>query len=63
MTDIKAAAAVEVVLKNGVTYTLPQILAPFATPVAMAARRNAIRGFNKLCHQDVANCQGTSHAH
>lgn len=63
LTDIKAAAAVEVVLKNGVTYTLPQILAPFATPVAMAARRNAIRGFNKLCHQDVANCQGTSHAH
>ena len=63
LADLKAAAAVEVVLKNGVTYTLPQILAPFSTPTAMAARRDAIRGFNRLCHRDVANCQGASHAH
>ena len=63
LADLKAAAAVEVVLKNGVTYTLPQILAPFSTPTAMAARRDAIRGYNRLCHRDVANCQGASHAH
>ena len=63
LVDLKAAAAVEYVMKNGVTYTLPEILAPFRTPAALAARRSAIHAYNKMCHNSAANCQGAAHAH
>ncbi len=38
VADLKNAAKVEYVMKNGVTYTQAQILAPFKTPLAMSAR-------------------------
>lgn len=49
LQDLKAAARVEVVVKNGIPYTLPQILAPFRTPQALAQRKKALVAYRKLC--------------
>jgi Tol biopolymer transport system component len=59
LDDLKAAANVEYVIKNGNAYTEAQILAPFKTPLALAARRNAIVAYNKRCRQNVAACGET----
>jgi Tol biopolymer transport system component len=64
LDDLKAAANVEYVIKNGNAFTQAQILAPFKTPLALAARRNAILAYNKLCRQNAAHCGETgNHAH
>ncbi|NUZ04241.1 amidohydrolase family protein [Piscinibacter koreensis] len=62
LTDIKAAAAVEVVVKNGITYTLPQILAPFRTPQALAERKKALESYARMCHAK-GECEVLGHAH
>ena len=62
LTDLKNAANVEYVVKNGVTYSLSQILAPFKTPLALAARRKAIYAYNKLCAKDAQSCETGAHA-
>jgi adenine deaminase len=49
LTDLRAAANVEVVMKNGRAYTLAEILAPFSTPAA-------------LCRADPHNCADMNHA-
>lgn len=59
LTDLKAAANVEIVIKNGNAYTQAQILAPFRTPLAMAARRNAILAYNRACRRDRMQCGDT----
>jgi hypothetical protein len=59
LDDLKAAANVEYVIKNGNVFTEAQILAPFRTPLALAARRNAILAHNKLCRQNAAHCGET----
>jgi Tol biopolymer transport system component len=56
LSDLKAAANVEIVVKNGNAYTKAQILAPFQTPLAMAARRNAILAYNRACRRDHTQC-------
>ena len=56
LEDLKAAANTEYVIKNGNVFTQAQILAPFKTPLALAARRKAILAYNKLCKADAANC-------
>jgi Tol biopolymer transport system component len=56
LADLKAAANVELVIKNGNAYTQAQILAPFRTPLAMAARRNAILAYNRACRRDATQC-------
>lgn len=66
LQDLKAAAKVEVVVKNGITYTLPQILAPFRTPQALAERKRALAAFAKMCggkraHEEA--CGVGAHAH
>jgi len=56
LADLKAAANVELVVKNGNAYTQAQILAPFRTPLAMAARRTAILAYNRACRRDATQC-------
>ena len=56
LQDLKYAAAVHYVVKNGVVYTLDEIIAPFKSPVQMAARRKALVAFDKACKEDSRNC-------
>jgi Tol biopolymer transport system component len=56
LDDLKNAANVEYVLKNGNVYTQAQILSPFQTPLALSARRRAILAYNKLCKADPHQC-------
>ena len=66
LEDLKAAANVRYVVKNGITTTVDEILAPFKTPVVLAQRRRAMEAYRKMCagarHED-AGCQITTHAH
>jgi Tol biopolymer transport system component len=62
LTDLKAAANVELVVKNGNSFTQAQILAPFRTAQALAARRSAILAYNRACRIDAASC-GVSGMH
>jgi Tol biopolymer transport system component len=61
LADLKAAANVEYVVKNGVTLTLPQILAPFRTTMALAQRKAAIQAHNKMCKGKDEHCGAVSH--
>lgn len=64
LQDLKAAANVEYVIKNGRVFSLAQILAPFKTPVAMKARAKAIAAYKKLCGKHAHACDAsTTHAH
>jgi Tol biopolymer transport system component len=56
LADLTAAANVEVVMKNGNVFTQEQILAPFRTPQALAARRIAIAAYDKACRRNRAEC-------
>jgi Tol biopolymer transport system component len=56
LTDLRAAANVEVVMKNGRAYTLAEILAPFSTPAAVAARRDALAAYQARCRSHPAEC-------
>jgi hypothetical protein len=50
------------VVKNGVVYTLDQIIAPFKSPAQLAARRKALVAFDKACKQDSQNCFVEAHS-
>ncbi|AWG45825.1 hypothetical protein AM586_15230 [Massilia sp. WG5] len=56
LSDLRAAANVEVVMKNGRAYTLAEILAPFSTPAAPAARRDAVAAYQARCRSHPAEC-------
>jgi hypothetical protein len=56
LTDLRAAAAVEVVMKNGRAFTQAEILAPFRTPAALAARREALAAYQARCRSHPAEC-------
>ena len=56
LDDLKYAAAVRYVVKNGVAYSLDLIMAPFKSSAQLAARRNALVAFEKACKQDASNC-------
>ena len=65
LADLKAAADVRMVVKNGVTITLDAILAPFKTPVALAQRQEALRAYRSMCggaKADAPGCQMMAHA-
>ena len=62
LEDLKDAAAVRYVVKNGVVYTLEQIIAPFKSPVQLAARRKALVGFDKACKENSQNCFVEAHS-
>lgn len=64
LEDLRAAANVEYVIKNGNVFTQAQILAPFRTPQALTARHRALEGYEKMCGQDGEKCAGEGdHAH
>jgi Tol biopolymer transport system component len=56
LTDLRAAANVEVVMKNGRAFTQAEILAPFTTPAALAARREALAAYQARCLSHPAEC-------
>ncbi len=62
LQDVKNAANVEMVVKNGNVITLTQILAPFRTPVALAARKAALVAYAKRCSRNPDECDQTAHA-
>ena len=43
LADVRAAAAVRLVLLGGVPHTVDELLAPFAAPVPAAAPRHDVR--------------------
>lgn len=68
LADLKAAANVRYVLRNGVTLSLDEIIAPFKTPVMLAQRRKALLAYQQMCGSNAgtnhsAACQTTGHAH
>jgi Tol biopolymer transport system component len=56
LADLRAAAAVQYVIKNGHTYTQGEILAPFSTPAALAARRDNLAAYAARCRAEPAEC-------
>ena len=64
LADLRAAADVRFVVKNGRVITLPEILAPAQTPAQLEARRQALAAQEKLCRDEPDHCaQGGGHAH
>jgi Tol biopolymer transport system component len=61
LNDLRAAAAVEVVMKNGRAYTLAEILAPFSTPAALAARRDSLAAYQARCRSHPDECAEDGH--
>jgi len=62
VADLKNASKVQYVLKNGVTYSLTQILAPFKTPLALSERRKAIYAYQRECKRNPHACETGIHA-
>lgn len=62
LADLRAAAAVEVVMKNGRAYTQGEILAPFSTPAALAARRHNLAAYLARCKAVPGEC-AQDHGH
>ncbi|KQQ97368.1 amidohydrolase family protein [Massilia sp. Leaf139] len=65
LADLRAAADVRLVVKNGRVYTQDEILAPARTPAQLAARKLALAAQEKLCREAPQHCEGEggSHAH
>jgi imidazolonepropionase-like amidohydrolase len=65
LADLRAAADVRLVVKNGRVYTLDEILAPARTPAQLAARRLALQAQEKLCREEPRHCEAEEggHAH
>lgn len=61
MADLKNAAKVES-LKNGVTYSQAQILAPFKTPLALSNQRKALYAYTRECIRNPHACEVGIHA-
>lgn len=56
LADLRAAAAVQWVMKNGRVWSQAEILAPFATPQALAARRDALAAYQARCRSHPSEC-------
>ncbi|MEW6760021.1 MAG: amidohydrolase family protein [Pseudomonadota bacterium] len=64
LADIRAAAAVQFVVKNGRVITVDEILAPARTPQQLAARRQALAAQEAYCRTEPVHCaEGGGHAH
>jgi len=64
LLDLRAAAAVQVVLKNGRVFTQDDILAPARTPAQIEALRLALAAQEKLCRDEPEHCEEPGgHAH
>ena len=57
LADLRAAADVAYVMKNGRTYTLPEILAPFRTPAAVRAKEAAVSAYRARCAAHPRECE------
>lgn len=64
LADLRAAAAVQVVMKNGRAWTQEEILAPFRTPAALAARQDSLAAYAARCRAQPQECaEDGEHAH
>jgi len=64
LQDLKAAADVRLVIKNGRVYTQDEILAPARTKEQVEARRLALQAQEGLCRAQPQHCEtGEGHAH
>ncbi|WP_192805136.1 amidohydrolase family protein [Noviherbaspirillum aerium] len=63
LADLKTAANVEYVMKNGLNFSVGQILEPFKTPAAIAARKKSLIAYRILCAKDHNDCGHGMHAH
>ncbi|HBZ07500.1 MAG TPA: hypothetical protein DEP03_14365, partial [Massilia sp.] len=64
LADLRAAADVRLVIKNGRVFSNDEILAPARTPEQLAARRLALEAQEKLCRDDPHHCdEPGGHAH
>lgn len=64
LADIRAAAAVQYVVKNGRVITVDEILAPARTPQQLEARRQALAAQERFCREEPVHCaEGGGHAH
>ncbi len=66
LEDINAAADVRYVVKNGVSSSIEDILAPFTTPAAKQRRAEAIANHRIRCATGVASeaeCLLEAHEH
>lgn len=64
LADLRAAADIRLVIKNGRPFTIDEILAPARTPEQLAARRLALEAQEKLCRDEPHHCEEAgAHAH
>ncbi|MEC4720023.1 amidohydrolase family protein [Noviherbaspirillum sp. CPCC 100848] len=63
LVDLKTAANVEYVMKNGFNYSVGQILEPFKTPAAIAARKKSLMAYRIMCAKNHHECGHGMHAH
>lgn len=64
LADLRAAADIRVVIKNGRPFTIDDLLAPARTPEQLAARRLALEAQEKLCRDEPHHCEEAgAHAH
>jgi len=62
LLDLRAAADVRFVVKNGRVITVPEILAPARTPEQLAAREQALAAQARLCREQPEQCEA-GHTH
>lgn len=64
LANLRAAADVRLVVKNGRVFTLDEILAPALTERQLAARRQALEATARLCREQPQQCEEAGgHAH
>ena len=64
LADLRAAADVRLVIKNGRVFTQDEILAPARTPEQLAVRRLALEAQERLCREEPQHCEEAGgHAH
>jgi Tol biopolymer transport system component len=57
LLDLRAAADVRLVVKNGRVITQAEILAPARTPQQLEARRQALAAHERLCREEPQQCE------
>ena len=63
LADVKNTADVEMVMKNGLTFTVEEILRPYATPGALAERSKELAGRYWRCGPSLCGEAETAHGH